>query len=141
VTAKRASLSLKNDVTELERVAAGLEEFGNEAGLSDEVVGELNLCLEEILTNIMFYGLEEGRDPDSLAIELGLEVSDRALTVRVQDNGKPFNPLDAGDPDTELPVEERAIGGLGIHLVRELMDELLYAREGDRNVLTMKKGV
>ena len=141
MTAKKSTLSLKNDVTELERVAMGLEQFGAEAGLSDEVVGELNLCLEEILTNIMFYGLEEGRDPDSLAILLELEVADAALTVRVQDNGKPFNPLEAGEPDTDVPIEEREIGGLGIHLVRELMEELLYARDGDHNVLTMKKGV
>lgn len=141
MTAKKTSLALKNDVTELERVAVGLEQFGSEAGLSDEIVGELNLCLEEILTNIMFYGLEEGRDPESLAIELDLEVADAALTVQVRDNGKPFNPLESGEPDTDLPIEEREIGGLGIHLVRELMEELVYARDGDRNVLTMKKGV
>jgi anti-sigma regulatory factor (Ser/Thr protein kinase) len=139
--ASRSSLSLKNDVTELERVAVCLEQFAAEAGLPDEIVGELNLCLEEILTNIMFYGAGEGQDPDSLAIELELEVADAALTVRVQDNGKPFNPLEAGEPDTELPIEEREIGGLGIHLVRELMDELDYTRAGDRNVLTLKKGV
>jgi len=141
VTAKNTSLSLKNDVTELERVAAGLEQFGSDAGLTDETVGELNLCLEEVLTNIMFYGLEEGRDPESLSIELDLEVANSSLTVTVRDNGKPFNPLESGEVDTDLPIEEREIGGLGIHLVRELMEELVYAREGEHNVLTMKKGV
>jgi len=141
VTPKKVVLALKNDVTELERVAVELQAFGTATGLSEEMVGELNLCLEEILTNVMFYGLEEGRDPESLEIELQMEVADSTLRVSVRDNGKPFNPLEAGDPDTDLPVEEREIGGLGIHLVRELMDELVYARDDDRNVLTMKKGV
>jgi serine/threonine-protein kinase RsbW len=61
------------------------------------------------------------------------------LKAEVEDDGQPFNPLEAPEVDTTKPLEERTIGGLGIHLVRKLMDGLDYQRQGDRNLLTMKK--
>ena len=72
-------------------------------------------------------------------IELGIKLAGRALTATIADDGPPFDPLGRAAPDTDLGIDEREIGGLGIHLVRELMDELGYARENGRNLLRLTK--
>ena len=68
-----------------------------------------------------------------------MELHADRLCVTLSDNGQPFNPLDLGAPDTTLPVEDRRIGGLGIHLARRMMDEVAYHRRADRNVVTLTK--
>ena len=68
-----------------------------------------------------------------------LSVEPGEMRVDVEDDGQPFNPLEAPEADTTNPLEERTIGGLGVHLVRKLMDGLEYKRQGERNLLTIKK--
>ena len=96
----------------------------------------LNVALDELLQNTIVHGFA-GRKGGvvTIAVELG---TDR-LTVTLTDNGRPFNPLDTAAPDTTRFVEERPVGGLGIHLVRQLMDEVHYQRRGGRNVVVLVK--
>jgi anti-sigma regulatory factor (Ser/Thr protein kinase) len=135
----RTSLALGSDVKELARVSEALAVFCRDHGLPDKLAMELNIVLDETLTNTMFYGAEENEDRHRLRIRVDLEIVDDALIVRQEDNGKAFDPLQVPEANTAAPLDQRAIGGLGIHLVRKLMDEVAYARTDGSNVLTMKK--
>ena len=129
-------IKLNNKVSELERFNQTLREFGQHHGLAPRLVHDLNLALEEILTNIISYGYTDNREHE---IKVRLSVQPGEVKAEVEDDGQPFNPLEAPEPDAAKPLEERTIGGLGIHLVRKLMDGLEYKRQGDRNLLTVKK--
>ena len=129
-------IKLNNKVSELERFNQTLTEFGQHHGLAPRLVHDLNLALEEILTNIISYGYTDNREHE---IKVRLSVQPGEVKAEVEDDGQPFNPLEAPEPDTAQSLQERTIGGLGIHLVRKLMDNLEYKRQGDRNLLTMKK--
>jgi phosphoserine phosphatase RsbU/P len=131
-----AEIKLHNELSELERVNSNLTEFGRQHGLSDKVVHDLNLALEEILTNIISYGYTDSRKHE-IRVTLGMQPG--AVRIEVEDDGQPFNPLDAPEPETTQPLEERRIGGLGIHLARQLMDALEYRRQEGKNLLVMKK--
>jgi serine/threonine-protein kinase RsbW len=129
-------IKLNNKVSELERFYQTLTEFGQHHGLAPKVVHDLNLALEEILTNIISYGYTDNREHE---IKVRLSVQPGEVKAEVEDDGQPFNPLEAPEPDTTKPLEDRTTGGLGIHLVRKLMDGLEYKRQGDRNLLTITK--
>jgi len=94
------------------------------------------LAIEEHLTNILSYGYEPGTTPH---VVIRLETDDRWLRVVVEDNGKAHDPLSTPPVDTSAPLEEKPIGGLGVHLIRQFMDELSYARVAGKNVLRMCK--
>jgi anti-sigma regulatory factor (Ser/Thr protein kinase) len=134
-------LELNNDVEELGRLAAGLEEFGQAHGLSADLVGELNLVLEELVTNTFNYGAEDGRDPAGVKAQVDLAVAEGEVRVRLSDTARPYDPLQRETPDLDVPLEEREIGGLGVHLVRTLMDHVEYRLEDGRNVLVMSKRI
>lgn len=120
--------------------ATMVEEFGRLHGLAPRCVYQLSLALDEILTNIAMHGYT---DPGRHCIQVFLRREEDSLVVTVEDDARPFNPLEAPLPDVSLPPDqrERAVGGLGILLARRLMDSLCYERRGDRNVLVMKKRI
>lgn len=130
------TLTLTSRLAEIERMAAAVEAFGAEHGLPDEVIFAVNLSLDEVVTNIISYAYADAQE-HQLAVRLSLEAG--VLRAEVTDGGRPFDPLTIPTPDLEAPVEERRIGGLGLHIVREMMDELAYRREQDKNVLTLTK--
>lgn len=126
-----------NQLSELEKLAGDLESFGEKEDLNPAVVNAFNLCLDEILTNIISYGFEDEGEHE-IVLDMGREGD--WITAVMEDPGKEFNPLtDAKDPDLEAELEDREIGGLGIFFLKQMMDELTYERVGDRNRLTMKK--
>ena len=129
------SVQLKNNLSELQRLNQIVTEFAERHGLSSELVFRLNLVLEEIITNVISYGYEDRLEHE---ISVRLSWQDRSIKVEVEDDGRPFNPLEAPPPDMGKPLAERKVGGLGIHLVREMMDELEYRRENDKNLLILK---
>jgi sigma-B regulation protein RsbU (phosphoserine phosphatase) len=129
-------IKLHNELSELERFNQALTEFGQQHGLPPKVMHDLNLVLEEILTNIISYGYTDNREHE---IRVSLSAQPGEVRAEVQDDGQPFNPLEAPEPDTTKPLEERTIGGLGIHLVRKLMDRVEYQRQEGRNLLVMNK--
>jgi anti-sigma regulatory factor (Ser/Thr protein kinase) len=97
----------------------------------------VSLAIEEIATNCIKYGYD-GAKNHVIEVKLSLSGSD-VLVVTVVDDGHPFNPLEAREPDLSVPVEERPIGGLGIYLLRQLCDRMEYVREGGKNKLTLRK--
>ncbi|MFH1135713.1 MAG: ATP-binding protein [Pseudomonadota bacterium] len=128
------SLILENDLGELTRLTDWIDGLGESIGLSGGNVFAINLALEEIVTNVMKYSY----GPDKkLPIEIHLKWENGVLEVAVEDQGEAFNPLEVAAPDMDLELDEMKIGGLGLHLVRQKMDEVTYARERGRNILTL----
>ena len=130
--------TLRNDVTELGRLTALIEDFGRAHHFSSKAVFTLTLCLDEVVTNIISHGYDDGAEH---AIRLQFDLADGALTIIVEDDGKPFDPLTHAAPDLDAPLEDREIGGLGVHFLRTLMDGVEYRREQGRNRLVMKKNL
>ena len=97
-----------------------------------------NLAVEELVTNCIKYGYE---DAGEHIIEIKLRISGNELALTVTDDGHPFNPLELPAPDTQLPVQDRPIGGLGIHLLRQMSDRMEYVRADGRNRITLRKSM
>lgn len=135
---KTMLLTLKNNLSEIERLADAVMQFGRENSLSDKSVFDINLALEEVVNNIISYAYT---DKNEHSITIRLELEGQELMLKVEDDGTPFNPLAVAEPDIGKPLEEREPGGLGLFFVRKLTDELEYKREHDRNVLIMKKKI
>ena len=129
-------IKLHNKLSELASANRTLTEFGRQHGLPDSVLHDFNLALGEILTNIISYGYTDSGEHE---ITVRLSVGPGEMSVDVEDDGQPFNPLEAPEVDTTKPLEDRAIGGLGVHLVRKLMDGLEYQRYEGKNLLVMRK--
>ena len=132
------AITVRNHLSELERVGTVVEQFAAAHAIPARVAFEINLALDEVLTNIISYGYDDGGEH---AIHVSLSADAGQLVVTVEDDGRAFNPLDAPAPDVDQSVEARPIGGLGIHLVRKVMDGLEYARRQGKNHLVMKKAI
>jgi serine/threonine-protein kinase RsbW len=128
-------LDLRQDLGELGVVSERLAAFGASHGIDEEVVLQVNLALEELITNIVMHA-EAGQGCD---IHLRLSLEKGALTAVLSDNGAAFDPLTMPAPDIAASLEERDVGGLGIHLVRSLIDRVEYRRDGGRNQTTLIK--
>ena len=100
---------------------------------------KLRLSIEETVENVVQYAYKDGIG--WMEVGTDLDKNGLMLTITLKDAGKPFNPLEKPDPDINLPLEEREIGGLGIYLCKQLMDEVSYRYEDGCNILTMKKGI
>ena len=127
-------LSIATDIEEIAWVQQAIEQFATETSIASGIMQKMNIILDELLNNTISYGFE---DPVGHEIHLTIELNDDHVTIRVSDDGIPFNPFTHIDPDTSLSAEEREIGGLGVMLVRELTDSHAYQRLSDRNVVTL----
>ena len=96
----------------------------------------MNTVLDELLSNIISYAFDDDADHE---IDIRVELAGPRLSITIADDGTPFDPFALPDPDTTLPLDERSVGGLGIHLVRKVMDEASYERVGPNNVVTLVK--
>ncbi len=132
----RIKITLKNKLAEIERMAGWVRDFGRENWPSEELVWQIRLVLEEVVTNIISYGYENQADH---IIEVQIADAEQAVTLSVRDDACPFNLLEHPVPDLEIPVEDRKIGGMGIHMVRQIMDTIDYKREAGENRLLMRK--
>lgn len=132
------TFQLKNNLSELEKLSQAVDEFGEKNHLDPNDAYALHLSLDEVLTNIISYGYN---DLNEHFIAICIALKDEELVAEVDDDGNPFNPLDIPKPDLKQSIDERPIGGLGIHLVRSMMDTLEYKRINGKNILTMKKKV
>jgi serine/threonine-protein kinase RsbW len=130
------AFELKNSMVELSTLCKKLEGFGEALGLSRRCVFEVNLALDELFTNIISYGFD---DDSEHIIRVSISSDDNLLTVVLEDDGIPFNPVESRLPKLSDELEDCKVGGLGIHLVKNLVDEVAYCRCGQKNVLTLKK--
>ena len=131
------AVELHNDLSEIDRVQRLVEEHAADWALSPSSLNAINVSLDEILTNIISYGYDDGA-AHLIAVRVALE-GDGQVTVEVADDGRAFNPLQSPEPDTHAAIDDRPIGGLGIHLVLRLMDEVAYRRENERNILPLRR--
>ena len=129
-------LTLRNDISEIPRLSAFVEATAQAFKLDETLVPGLNLALEEAVANVMQYAYPKGT---AGTVDIAAGVSGDALTFTVTDAGQPFDPTTRAEVDINAGVEERPIGGLGIHLVRQIMDSVSYERVGEKNVLTLGK--
>jgi len=135
---KNKTLFVDNQMSELERVAAFLDELGDELGLTIPQVMSINLVLEEALSNIILYGYD---DKNQHRIEINFKMEGDQLAISLIDDGQPYDPTLRADPDTTLSVEERPVGGLGIFLIKKIMDKVEYERKSNKNYLILTKNM
>ena len=131
-------LTITNDVQEIPKVSQLVEEIGEQRGLDVSLVMSLNLALEEAVTNVVVYAYPEGQE-GKVDVEAILRPGSVEFTLI--DSGKAFDPTSRPDPDLSLGVEDRPIGGLGIFLVRQIMDKVEYERRDGKNYLRMTKNI
>lgn len=130
----RKTLNLHNDVNEVPMLGEWMEVTGEQLGLPMAVVFQLNLALEEAFVNVVDYAYP---GKNGMPVQLNMDGTGETLTFTLIDEGEPFDPTTLDEPDTSLSAEERPIGGLGVFLVKQIMDEVRYERQGNRNILTM----
>ena len=132
----KRELTFKNEEQELMRVAEFMESVCDELQLDMHVAMKLQVAMEEMVTNVIFYAYPEGTTAD---ISLTAESDGKEVTFILSDTGKPFDPTAKEDADTEINPMDREQGGMGILIVKNIMNEVTYQRLGDMNQLTMKK--
>ena len=130
------SLTLPNDIETIPQLNEFIDTVAEEIGLDMSLTMSLNLAIEEAVVNVMEYAYPEGEQGN---VDIEVIADDKWLTFIISDNGIPFDPTTQEDADTTLSAEERPIGGLGIFLVRQLMDSINYQRENGKNILTLNK--
>lgn len=117
----------------LDFLVYGLEK----AGIDKKASYQLRLACEEVIVNVIHYAYPNHQGNVRISYELAKDGRD--IVIMVSDSGYPFNPLEKAEPDISLPMEERQIGGLGIFMVRNIMDNVEYKREDGRNILILRK--
>jgi anti-sigma regulatory factor (Ser/Thr protein kinase) len=127
------TLKVPNDLAAIPRVAAELDAFCATHAISRRMVHRFNLALEEVLTNVIAHAFPTAGGHE---IDVRIAYRDGSLQATVSDDGVAFDPLSQPAPDLHVPLEQRRIGGLGIHLLRTLAASVDYRRDGNRNVLT-----
>ena len=129
-------LSLHNDIQQIHQLEAFMETIATDMNLDPALALNLNLALEEAVTNVISYAYPKGTDG---LVEIDALLQEKSLEFIITDSGTPFDPTARPDADITLSVEERPIGGLGIYLVRQIMDEIHYSREDGKNRLLLIK--
>jgi len=132
------NIILKNKFSELKKMSDEVDSFVKTNSLDDEVKHDIKLVLDEIITNIISYAFDDDNEHE---ISVKIYIDNNKLSINIEDDGRPFDPLEYPQPDTSKPLEERDIGGLGVFFVRELMDEIEYERKEKKNILTITKSV
>lgn len=124
-------------ISEIPRVIGWLENCCTATGFTEEATLQIALALEEAVSNVInhaFAGL-----PPPFLIDVRLDITDQLFVAEIVDNGHPFDPTSVPDPDITQPIEGRPPGGMGIHLIRSMMDRVVYQRSDDANVLRMEQ--
>ena len=131
-------IQLLNRLDELERLAVAMDQLGKDWGIPANYIMELNLAVEELFTNIVFYAYD---DQEQHEIEILFEHPETGcVLITLSDDGKAFNPLENPTGDNLVKsLEEREIGGLGIHLVRKMVSHIEYKRLDGRNILLLTR--
>lgn len=131
----KLTINLGNDISELNIMMAKLEHFFEHNNIS-RIIMPMSLILEELYTNTISYGGVDGR---KVNVEVNFTVDNQELNIIYKDNGVPFNPLKVAEPDLNVAIDDRAIGGLGVHYLRVLSDSVTYDFMNEKNVLRITK--
>ena len=132
------TVRLPADLREIERLNRLIRQFGELHEVPSRALYAVNLALDEIVTNVVRHAFEDPKDQEVIVHVIAKPTE---VITEVSDSGRAFDPLAVPAPNLDAPLAERTLGGLGIHLVRSLMDGVEYRREGEKNVLTMRKRI
>lgn len=132
----KRSLTLPNDINTIPQLNEFIDTLCEELEIDMATVMSLNLAMEEAVVNVMDYAYPEGTTGE---VSIEAVADDTRLYFVISDSGKPFDPTAKADVDTTLSAEERPIGGLGIHLIRQIMDDVSYERKDEKNFLKLSK--
>jgi sigma-B regulation protein RsbU (phosphoserine phosphatase) len=131
--------TINGQLTEISTLSNHFEEYSKQQNISETNINKLKIVFEDLLSNIINYGLADQKES---SIKVTVENLKDKLNVTIIDTGIPFNPLDEiASPDTTLSLEERTVGGLGFHIVQNIVDNIHYERKEDRNILTFSKEI
>ena len=122
---------IENQIGELSTLAEQIDDLAAQWDLAQAMTMNINLVVEEAVSNIIFYAYNNN---NKHKIKISISLENKMLTIKITDDGIPFNPLEQQQPDINLPAEERPVGGLGIFLISHMMDELNYIRKGNQNI-------
>ncbi len=131
-------VTITNQLAEIDRVNELFNEFAERCDIPMPVSLKVNMVFDELLANVISYAYS---DEEAHTIDISISFDSGQLVISITDDGVPFNPFTREDPDTTLSLEDRGIGGLGIHLVKNTMDETLYQRRHNRNTVTLIKNL
>ena len=134
----KKEIRIRNHVNELERVNQFIEEICEELGLDMELQMNLNLVIEEMVSNVIFYAYPQEKSEE---IELTAESDGKELTFVLSDKGMEFDPTKKDDADPNVNPIDRDLGGMGIYIVKNIMNQVTYQRLEGKNLLTMKKEI
>lgn len=129
-------LTLENRIEEINRVNSDFNKIALGRGIARSITQKFNIVFDELLSNIFYYGCEEEYHA---RVRVRIEFLENRIKVAISSFGIPFNPLEAPQPDTTSPLEDRNPGGLGVHLVRNMVDEITYYRRHNQNVINLLK--
>ena len=135
---RKLSFELQNTASELDTLCRHVANFGHSIGLSQKTIFQINLALDELFTNIISYGYKE---TGNHRIHFDISCNEGTVIIRVEDNGVPFDVAAFKAPDPQNTLEDCKVGGLGLHLIRKLMDDISYDRLNNRNVVILRKSV
>ena len=135
------SIEIENKRTEIPRLAAIAEQFGRTHNLTEDEVANIQLVLDEMVINVIRHGYEDLGDCNLHRISITLELTADRLTIQLKDTARAYDPRQAPPPRFDLPIEERGPGGLGVHIVKSIMDTMEYRRERGQNIVTMTKNL
>ena len=131
-------IDVENSDTGLTRLLDSVRQFADRHRLPDRIQHDIRLVLDEVVANVVRYGYVD-RQPHQIVVDVALGPG--VLTVEVTDDGRPFDPLQRAQPRTDQTIAERPIGGLGIHIVKQLMDDVEYSRRDGLNHLILRKRI
>ena len=132
------SLTLPNDINTIPQLNEFIDAVCEELEIDMALAMSLNLAMEEAVVNVMDYAYPEGTEGE---VDIEAIADETRLRFVISDSGKPFDPTAKEEVDTTLSAEERPIGGLGIHLIRQLMDDISYERKDGKNILRLSKNI
>ncbi len=137
---KKLILRVESQTTALCEVDAAAEKFGREENWPAAFAFQVRLALEEFVSNIVQYGYDREHNGGRREIEISMSSEAGSLTIEITDGGRRFNPLtDSPAPELDAALEDRPVGGLGVHLARSVMDTMRYRRSNDKNHLILIK--
>jgi serine/threonine-protein kinase RsbW len=132
------TIELQPSLADLQRVDQAVSEFAGRMGWGEEALFHIRLVLEELIMNVISHG---SRPEQPARIVVHLRQEGRDLTMEISDTGIAFDPLQQPPPDLDAAIEDRAIGGLGVHLIRTMMDSVRYRRDGEWNRVSLSKAL
>lgn len=135
--------TIEADLGQISNVADDFSAWAEAQGISSHNIFAVNLVLDELISNVILYGIGEGK-PGSIRIDASIEIGangTQTLALELRDSAPPFDPFSIPPPNLTLDIDERTVGGLGIHFTRTMMDKWSYARESSYNVVRLGKNL